>query len=307
MRVKCPHCRNKWSVSRKYAGATIICPSCREPVGLAPSLPIGALILTIAVSSAIAVGISYKMTSKKTDFDQVNAATAQLQNKIDAAREKIEKFDSEFAKMQTRLQESAAQPIVAVANNYSRSQIVSGKIEKYSLETDDPNKLSQPEKPGSTLDDINSLLVFDGTINRPLGPQLILVNSAKKANELTYSNFKYIPPFVLDKASVIELAPGTNVSEDISGSKLTVYVVPDGQYEYKETIGAIEIPKMANRYRQTNIANPPKQRLVEFQPQMTVQRGMRKVPQTKSRSAVRMERFQEKMQQRKTQQRTKTR
>lgn len=306
MKAKCPHCKNKWSVSRKYAGATLECPSCRKPVGLAPSAPIGALMLTALISTGLAVAVNSWMLSNQTDVGRTNAA-AEVQTQIDAATAKLENFNTEFARIQTQLDRTAAQPIVVRADTYSRAQIVPGRMKTLSSEPADQNDLPLPQKSDSKLDDIDSLLVFEGTINRSLGPLLVLVSSAKKVNQLTYSNFKYVPPFVLDESAVIELAAGAVLPENINGSKLSVYVVADGRYEYKETIGAIEIPKVVNKYRETNIEDPPKQQLVEFRPEQPMQRGPRRMPQPKSRSDVRRERLQRQAQQRQQQQRQRLR
>jgi len=272
-------------------------------VGLAPSAPIGALILTAIVSAALAVAVNSWILSTKTDVGKVNAAAAEVQTKINAATAKIENFNTEFARIQTQLDRTAAQPIVAQADPYSQAQIVPGRTKALPAETADQNDLSLPQKSDSTLDDVGSLLVFEGVINRTLGPQLVLVSSAKKVNQLTYSNFKYVPPFVLDKSAVIELAPGAALPENIKGTKLSVYVVADGRYEYKETIGAIEIPKEVNKYRETNIENPPEQQLVEFQPEQQIQRGPRPMPQPKSRSDIRKESLQKQAQQKQAQRR----
>jgi len=310
MKAKCPHCKNKWSVSRKYAGATITCPSCREPVGLAPSTPIGALILTAIISAGLAVAVSSWILSTKTDVGSANAAAAEVQTKIAAATAKLENFSTEFARIQTQLNSTAPQPNVAQianADNFSSAQIVPGRTKNLPSEPADQNDLSLPQKSDSMLDDVDSLLVFEGTIIRALGPRLVLVSSAKKVNQLTYSNFKYVPAFVLDEAAVIELAAGAALPENIKGAKLSVYVVADGQYEYKETIGAIEIPKVVYRYRETNIKNPPKQELVAFQPEQPMQRGPRQMPQPKSRSDIRREQLQKQQQQKQQQQRQRPR
>lgn len=269
---------------------------------MAPSAPIGALILTAIVSVALAVAVNSWILSKKTEVGKVNAAAAEVQDKIKNATAKLENFNTEFARIQNQLASTAAKPIVAMNETYSNVQIVPGRTKDLPAETADQNDLSTPQKSGSTMDDFASLLIFEGTAKRALGPHLILVSSAKKVNQLTYSNFKYVPPFVLDESAVIELAHYMALPEPIEGTKLTVYVVADGQYEYKETIGAIEIPKVVNRYRQTNIKNPPKQRLVEFQPEQQMQTAGRKTPPPKSRSDVRKERFQELMQQRQAEQ-----
>ncbi len=305
MKAKCPHCKNKWSVSRKYAGATLECPSCRKPVGVASSAPIGALILTAVISAGLAVAVNSWMLSNQTDVGRANVAAAEVQTKIDAATAKLENFNTEFARIQTQLDRTAAQPIVAMADTYSRSraQIVPGRMKDLPSEPADQNDLSLPQKSDTKLDDVASLLVFEGTIIRTLGPRLLLVSSAKKVNQLTYSNFKYEPPFVLDESAVIEVPAGAVLPENINGAKLSVYVVADGQHEYKETIGEIEIPKVVNRYRETNIEDPPKQQLVEFQPVQPMQRGPRPMPQPKSRSDVRRKQLQKQAQQRQQQQR----
>jgi len=294
-------------VSRKYTGATLVCPVCRKPVGLASSTPIGALILTALISAGLAVAVNSWMLSKETDVGRTNAAAAEIQTQIDAATAKLENFNTEFARIQTQFDRTAAQPIVARADNLSQAQIVPGRMKKLPSEPADQNDLPLPQKSDSKLDDVASLLVFEGTINRALGPRLVLVSSAKKVNQLTYSNFKYVPSFVLDESAVIELAAGAVLPENINGSKLSVYVVADGQHEYKETIGTIEIPKVVNRYRETNIKDPPKQQLVEFQPEQPMQRGPRRVPQPKSRSDIRREQLQRQQQQRQGQQRQRPR
>lgn len=295
-------------MSRKYSGATLECPSCRKLVGLASSAPIGALILTALISAGLAVAVNSWMLSNQTDVGRVNAAAAEVQTKINAATAKLENFNTEFARIQTQLdrtaaQPIAAQPIVAMADTYSRARIVPGRMKDLPSEPADQNDLPLPQESDIKLDDVASLLVFEGTINRSLGPLLLLVSSAKKVNQLTYSNFKYVPPFVLDESAVIEVAAGAALPENINGAKLSVYVVADGQYEYKETIGAIEIPKVVNRYRETNIEDPPKQELIEFQPAQPMQRGPGRMPQPKSRSDIRREQLQRQAQQKQQQQR----
>jgi len=295
-------------VSRKYAGATLECPSCRKPVGLASSAPIGALILTALISAGLAVAVNSWMLSNQTDVGRANAAAAEVQTKINAATAKLENFNTEFARIQTQLdrtapQPIAAQPIVAMADVYSQARIVPGRMKDLPSEPADQNDLPLPQESDIKLDDVASLLVFEGTIIRTLGPRLLLVSSAKKVNQLTYSNFKFVPPYVLDESAVIEVPAGAVLPENINGAKLSVYVVADGQHKYKETIGAIVIPKVVNRYRETNIKDPPKQQLVEFQPVQPMLRDPRQMPQPKSRSDIRKEQLQRQAQQKQAQQR----
>jgi hypothetical protein len=329
MKAKCRHCKNKWSVSRRYSGTTITCPACREPVGLAPSAPIGALTLAVLISTSLAVGVSSWMLSKKTDIGRVNAAAAELQAKIDATTAQLDKFNTELIRIQSQAgqaaaQSAVAQPVIAQTDNTSQLQIVPGRPTESSSETPDQTNGTMDEQANQTetstqsqtgqeetqksdqkIDDVDSLLIFEGTINRAIGPQLILVNSAKKANEFTYSNFKYVPPFVLDETAVVKVNPGVKLSGNIAGSKITIYVVADGRYEYKEIIGAIEIPKTVNQYRETNRKNAPKQRLVEFRPDQAMPgtRGPRQPPPTKGRTEVRIDEYKKQMQEKQMQQR----
>ena len=321
MKAKCRHCKNKWSVSRKYAGATITCPSCREPVGLAPSAPIGALILTAIISAGLAVGVSSWILSKETDVGRVNAAAADLRARLGATMSQMDKFNEEFARIQSQIDRAAIQPNIpqiARADNFSTIQIATRRKTNDYTETDDltdaasetgdltdissetgdqtngttepQNAQDQLQKAEQKLDDPDSLLIFTGVINRTLGPQLFVGGSTKKVNQFTYSNFRYVPPFVIDESAVIEVGPGVVLSEDLVGANVTVYVIADGKYEYKETIGAIEIPKQVNKYRETNIIDVPEQELVEFQgDQPIARRGGRLPQQPKSRKVARQE------------------
>lgn len=323
MKAKCRHCKNKWSVSRKYAGATIMCPSCREPVGLAPSAPIGALILTAIISAGAAVGVSSWMLSKETDVGRVNTAAADLQARLDAATGQLDKFKEEFGRIQGQIERADSRPPIpqiARADKSSTIQIGASRASYDNTETDEmtdigtvtgtgevsdagtgtgettdgttepQNPQDQPKMAEQKQDDPDSLLIFEGTIIRSLGPRLFLGSSTKKVNQFTYSNFKYVPPFVLDESAVIEVSPGVVLPENITGVNVTVYVVTDGNYKYKETIGAIEIPKLVNKYRETNLIKVPAQQLVEFQgDQPMIRRGGRPVPAPKSRQVARKE------------------
>jgi len=312
MKAKCPHCKNRWSVSRKYSGTTITCPSCREPVGLAPSAPIGAMILTAVISAGLAVAVNSWMLSKETDVGKVNAAAAELQAKIDATTAQFDKFNEELARIQSQVERPAIQPTtipqIAKADRSSTIQIAaprkrydntettdladntSGATSQTNGTTEPQNPQDQPQKADQVLDDPESLLIFTGVINRTLGPQLFVGSSTKKANQFTYSNFKYIPPFVLDESAVIEVGPGVVLSKDMADSNVTLYVVKDGKHEYKETIGAIEIPKLVNKYRETNIIDVPEQELVEFQDdQPIVRRSGRPRRKPKNRKVARQE------------------
>ena len=284
MKAKCPHCKNKWSVSRKYSGATLQCPTCRKPVGLAPSVPIFALMLTALISAALAVAVSSRITSAKTDVGKVNSATADLQTKLNAATVELEKFNTEFARIQTELgraaaQPAMAQPLIASSKTYSMVDVVPDAMKNLSSEPADQNDLPQPQKSDSSLDDVDSLFVFDGNISRSMGEQIVLAKSIRKTNQFTYSNFKYVPPFVLDEVAALRFAPGESVPQNAEGLKIIMYVVQDGTYKYKETIGAIEIPKEVNQYRQTNLIDVPDQKLVEFQPEQAIPGMSRRLPQ----------------------------
>ncbi|MHC5061383.1 MAG: hypothetical protein ACYTFK_09910 [Planctomycetota bacterium] len=273
MKAKCPHCKNKWSVSRKYSGATVNCPSCRAAVGLAPSAPIFALMSAVLISSALSVGVSYWLISTKTDIGRNNAETAELQTKMTALTAKTENFNTELAKIQTDLKNAVAQaasakPLVAQTDAYSMMQI--DRV-RYTDAATDPNAETKPDQPKpqlaeqKLLDDIDSLLIFEGVITSVLDPQTVLGKPTKKVSQFTYSNFRYVPPFVGEETAAIKFISGETIPQDAKGSKLTMHVVLEGTYDYKETIGALEIPKTVKLYRQTNIKNPPKQQLVEFQ------------------------------------------
>jgi hypothetical protein len=258
-------------------------------VGLAPSVPIFALMLTALISAALAVAVSSRIISAKSDVGKVNSATADLQTKLNAATVELEKFNTEFARIQTELGRAAAQPAMAqplVARSKSYSMInVPDIIKNLSAEPADQNNLPQPQKPDSPLDDVDSLLVFDGNITRSMGEQIVLAKSIRKTNQFTYSNFKYVPPFVLDEVSALQFAPDEPVPQNAEGSKINMYVVQDGTYKYKETIGAIEIPKEVNKYRQTNLIDVPDQKLVEFQADQPLPTSRRGTPQPKRRPA----------------------
>ena len=289
MKAKCPHCKNKWSVSRKYSGATLQCPVCRKAVGLAPSAPIFALMLTALISAALAVAISSRIISAKTDFGKANSAAAEVQTKINAVTAKLEKFNTEFARIQTELdraaaQPSIAQPLLAKARTYAMVDIPKIK-ERFSSKPVDQNDLPQPQESDSPLDDDDSLLVFDGNISRNMGEQIVLAKSIRKTNQFTYSNFKYVPPFVLDEVVALRFASGESAPQNAEGFKINMYVVKDGTYKYTETIGAIEIPKEVNKYRQTNRTNVPDQKLVEFRPEQAIPGMARRLPQAGSRQA----------------------
>ncbi len=289
MKAKCPHCKNKWSVSRKYSGATLECPACRKPVGLAPSPPIFALMLTALISAALAVAVSSQIIFSKTDVGKVNSAAAEVQTKINVVTARLEKFNTEFARIQTELDRAAAQPamaqpLIARAKTYSMVNVLD-TIKNLSSEPADQNDLPQPQKSDLPLDDVDSLLVFDGNITRSMGEQIVLAKSIRKTDQLTYSNFKYVPPFVLDEVAALRFASGESVPQNAEGSRITMFVVQDGTYKYKETIGAIEIPKEVNKYRQTNLIDVPKQKLVEFQAEQPLPTARRGAPQAGSRPA----------------------
>ncbi len=272
MKAKCPHCKNKWPVSRKYSGATVTCPSCRDAVGLAPSAPIFALIVTVLISSALSVGVSYWLISTQTDVGRNNAETAEMQTKMTALTAKLENFNTEFARIQTDLKNAAnqaavAQPLIAQTNTYSMLNV---ERVRYTDAATDPNTETipgqpQPQKAKRKLDDVGSLLIFEGVVFRVMKSQVVLGRPTKKVSQFTYSNYKYVPPFVEEEIVAIKFPAGKTFPQDAEDSKLTMHVVLDGTYDYKEAIGAIEIPKTVKLYRQTNIKNPPKQRLVEFQ------------------------------------------
>jgi hypothetical protein len=245
--------------------------------------------LTALISAALAVVVSSRIISAKTDVGKVNSATADLQTKINAATAKLEKFNTEFAHIQTELgraaaQPAMAQPLVARSNTYSMINIPD-IIKNLSAEPADQNDQPQPQKSGSPLDDVDSLLIFDGNITRSMGEQIVLAKSIRKTNQFTYSNFKYVPPFVLDEVAALRFAPGEPVPQNAEGSKISMYVVQDGTYNYKETIGAIEIPKEVNKYRQTNLIDVPEQKLVAFQGKQPLPTSRRGAPQPQSRPA----------------------
>ncbi len=290
MKAKCPHCKNKWSVSRKYSGATLECPACRKPVGLAPSPPIFALILTALISAALAVAVSSRIISAKTDVGKVNSAAAEVQTKINVVTARLEKFNTEFARIQTELDRAAAQPamaqpLVARSKTYSIVDVVPDSMKNLTSGPADQNDLGQPQKSDSTLDDFDSLFVFDGNISRSMGEQIVLATSKRKTNKFTYSNFKYVPPFVLDEVVALRFTSGESIPQNAEGLKITIFVVKDGTYKYTETIGAIEIPKEVNKYRQTNLIDVPEQKLVEFQAERAIPGMARRLPPAGRRPA----------------------
>jgi hypothetical protein len=290
MKAKCPHCKNKWSVSRKYSGATVQCPTCRKPVGLAPSAPIFALILTVLISSGLSVAVSFWLMSTKTDIGRSGAETAEMQTKMTALTAKLDNFNTEFARFQTELDRAAArpamaQPNVARSNTFSMVDVVPDAMKRLSSEPADQNDLPQPQKSDSTLDAVDSLLVFEGTVTRSMGGQIVLAKSKRKTNQFTYSNFKYVPPFILDEVSALKFGSGNSIPQNAAGLVITMFVVKDGTYKYKENIGAIEIPKEVNQYRQTNLIDVPEQKLVEFQAEQPLPTSRRGAPQPGRRSA----------------------
>jgi hypothetical protein len=176
-----------------------------------------------------------------------------------------------------------AQPLLTTSKAYTMVDIPK-IMDRFSSEPADQNDITtesqidqdEPQKSKIKRDTIGSLLVFDGTIIRSIGDQIILAKSIRKTNQFTYSNFKYDPPFVLDEVVALRFASRESTPQNAGGAKINMYVVKDGTYKYKETIGAIEIPKEVNQYRQTNRAKVPEQKLVEFQgeqPHPTARRG----------------------------------
>jgi hypothetical protein len=247
--------------------------------------------LTALISAALAVAVSSQIISAKTDVGNVNsAAAAEVQTKINVVTARLEKFNTEFARIQTELDRAAAQPamaqpLVAKAKTYSMVNVLPDSMKDLSSEPADQNALGQPQKSDSPLDDVDSLLVFDGNITRSMGEQIVLAKSIRKTNEFTYSNFKYVPPYVLDEVVALRFASGESVPQNAEGLKIIMYVVQDGTYKYKEIIGAIEIPKEVNKYRQTNLIDVPEQKLVEFQPEQAIPGMARRLPPAGSRPA----------------------
>ncbi len=258
----------------------------------AKGVPIAGLILTGLISAALAVGVSFWILSTKTDASRMNTVVVEIQAKIDTAAETLGKINAEIERLQSELDHTASQPMIAKADNYSLAEILPETKTEIPSETKDETlsteesqtkegeqiEQGQAQKAEAEQDDPESLFVFEGNITRHIGPRILLVGSRRQTNEFTYSNYKYVPPFVLDGTAVIELAEKHPLLQKPDGSKIELYVVQDGKYEYKEAIGAIEIAKEVNKYRETNLKDPPKQQLVEFQ-------GQQKVPGARSRPA----------------------
>jgi len=277
MKARCPHCGNTWSVSKKYSGVVIRCTRCQEPVIMRQGGLFVRYLLVCLVSAAFAAVVSYGILSTRPDPGQMSTVSAEIQAKIDTAAEALEKINAEIERLQGELDYTASQPMIAKADKYSLAEILP-EIEAQILpETKDPNSIEESQNE-TGQDDPKSLFVFEGNITRHIGPQLLLVSSRRQTSEFTYSNYKYVPPFVIDGTAVIELAEKHPLLQKPDGSKIELYVVQDGKYEYKEAIGAIEIAKEVNKYRETNLKDPPKQELVEFQ-------GQQKVPGARSRPA----------------------
>lgn len=253
----------------------------------AKGAPIAGLILTGLISAALAVAVSSWIMSAKTDVARMNIAAAEIQAKIDATAETLEKINAEIERLQSELDHTASQPMIAKAGNYSLAEILPETEVQILPETkDQPNSTEesqngqgQAQKAEAEQDDPESLFVFEGNITRHIGPRILLVGSGRQTNEFTYSNFKYVPPFVLDGTAVIELAEKHALLQKPDGSKIELYVVQDGKYKYKEAIGAIEIPKEVNKYRETNLKDPPKQQLVEYRGKQKTLGARSRLPQ----------------------------
>ena len=263
MKARCPHCGNTWSVSKKYSGAVIRCTRCQEPVIMRQGGLFVRYLPVCLVSAAFAAVVSYGILSTRPDPGQMSTVSAEIQAKIDTAAETLEKINAEIERLQSELDYTASQPMIAKADKYSLAEILP-EIEVQLLpETKDPNSIEESQA-DPEQDDPKSLFVFEGNITRHMGLRMLLVSSRRQTSELTYSNYKYVPPFVIDGTAVIELAEKHALLQKPDGSKIELYVVQDGKYEYKEAIGAIEIAKEVNKYRETNLKHPPKQQLVEF-------------------------------------------
>ena len=239
--------------------------------------PIAGLILTGLISAALAVAVSFWILSTRTDASRMNTVVVEIQAKIDTAAETLEKINAEIERLQGELDYTASQPMIAKADNYSLAEILPDTEVQLLLETKDPNSIEESQAELGQ-DDPKSLFVFEGNITRHMGERMLLVSSRRQTSEFTYSNYKYVPPFVIDATAVIELAEKHPLLQKTDGSKIELFVVQDGKYEYKEAIGAIEIAKEVNKYRETNLKDPPKQELVEFQ-------GQQKVPGARGRPA----------------------
>ena len=274
MKVICPHCKNDWSVSRKYSGVTVKCPRCQEPVGVGRGLSIVGFLLTVLISAALAVAVTYVIISRQTTPAKIETAGAELQAKIDEAEEKLEEVNTEIARLQAELARLTSEPRVAMAQDFTVTERLERardlpayqpKVEPESTEQSQPEQgqAETAELQGSQ-DSVDSLLVLEGTITRRIEPQILLVSSKGKTNVLTYSNYKYVPPFVLDELAVVELPENHPVLKSPDGAKLELYVVQEGTYDFQDSVGAIAIARTVNKYRETNLKNPPKQQLVEF-------------------------------------------
>ena len=278
MKARCPHCGNTWSVSKKYSGAAIRCTRCQEPVVVRQGGLFVRYLLVCLVSAAFAAVVSYGILSTRPDLGQMSIVSAEIQAKIDTAAETLEKINAEIERLQSELDHSASQPMIAKADNYSLAEILPETKDQTNSIEESQNGQGQAQKAEAEQDDPESLFVFEGNITRHIGSRMLLVSSRRQKSELTYSNYKYVPPFVIDGTTVIELAEKHALLQKPDGSKIELYVVQDGKYEYKEAIGAIEIAKEVNKYRETNLKDPPKQELVEFQ-------GEQKVPGARGRPA----------------------
>jgi hypothetical protein len=239
-------------------------------------LPIAGLILTGLISAALAVAVSFWILSTKTDASRMNTVVVEIQAKIDTATETLEKINAEIIRLQSELDLTASQPVMAKAEDDSPAEtVLEAKDELPAAEESQSEEVPQNADEEGEVDSPDSLFVFEGNITRHMESRMLLVSSRRQTSEFTYSNYKYVPPFVIDGTAVIELAEKHALLQKPDGSQIELYVVQDGKYEYKEAIGAIEIAKEVNKYRETNLKDPPKQQLVEFQ-------GQQKTPGARS-------------------------
>jgi hypothetical protein len=245
----------------------------------AKGLPIVGLILTGLISATLAVAVSFWILSTKTDVSRMNTVVAEIQAEIDAAMARLEKVNAEIIRLQSEPGLTASQPMIAKADNYSLADILPETKDQTNSTEESQNAQGQDQKAEAEQDDPESLLVFEGNITRHMGERMLLVSSRRQTSELSYSNYKYEPPFVTDETAVIELAEKHALLQKPDGSKIELSVVQDGKYEYKEAIGAIAIAKEVNKYRETNLKNPPKQQLVEFRGEQKVMGARSRLPQ----------------------------
>lgn len=106
MKAICPNCDNIWAVPAGYAGMSIACPKCKQPV-TAPKtiIPIATIVLTSFVALCIGLGIGFGCGALLTrpKREETQAAIAKVQAEADkliaVERSKTKKAKEENARL----------------------------------------------------------------------------------------------------------------------------------------------------------------------------------------------------------------